>query len=88
MDAGHAQAFILAWGAVVTTLIGVLVTVIMAIRGAIAQMNMAVQQNSIAVVAVAKHAESLDHQINGAMTARINAGAVQAIQDDKQHPSI
>jgi hypothetical protein len=79
VDATQFQAAVLAWGAAATTLIGVLVALGLALRGAVAQLTAKHVENATAIASVTAVAATHERQLNGDLTPRIEAIADQRI---------
>lgn len=79
VDATQFQAAVLAWGAAVTTLIGVLLALGLAVRSAIGQLTAKHVENAKAIATVAATAATHERQLNGDLTPRIEAIADQRI---------
>lgn len=79
MDPTQFQGAVLAWGAAVTTLIGVLLGIALAVRSALAQLTAKTADTMAKVAAVATTVEHHETALNGALTPRIEAIADQRI---------
>jgi len=73
MDANQFQGFVVAWGAALTTLIGVLLGLALAVRSAVAQLFTAHAANATALAAVQTQSAVHEEKLNGSLEPRIAA---------------
>ena len=73
MDPNQFQAAVLAWGAAVTSLIGVLLAIALAVRSALAQVTAKQADTLATVAAVSTTVSQHDKALNGELTPRVEA---------------
>lgn len=71
MDANQFQALVIAWGASLTTLIGVVLGLALALRGAISQIFTQHGKNAVAIAQLATQSAVHAEQLNGSLVPRI-----------------
>lgn len=74
MDAVQVQGAIVAWGAVLTTLIITGAGIVLALRSSLARLSVGHEANTAAIAAVATRAESHEQQLNGTLATLIASG--------------
>lgn len=88
MDANQFQGAVVAWGAAITTLIGVLLGIALAVRSALIQLMKGHTENVAAVAAVNTQLANHEQALNGGLNTRIQVIADQRITEHRRPTDI